>query len=79
VLLNHGRQTATFDVPVSGPARRLRVTPERLPRQPDAPVHETGADDIPLHEWEALVTGKRRIDLDPGELTLISPKESPHE
>jgi len=62
----------TLDLPATGAVTRLRVSPERLPRQPDAPVHATSADETPLHDWAPLAAGNGRIDLDPGELTLIS-------
>ncbi len=72
VLLNHGRETATFDVSLSGLDRRLRVSPERLPCRPDAPVHETGAEEEPLCHWQPLSQTGGRICLEPGELTLLS-------
>jgi hypothetical protein len=72
VLLNHGRDTVSLNLPATGSAKRLRVSPERLPHQPDAPVHATSADDVPLHAWESLAADCGRIDVDPGELTLIS-------
>jgi hypothetical protein len=72
VLLNHGPETVTIDVPVARPAKRLRVRPEDLPRRPDAPVHETGNEDTPLHDWKPLAMDNPSIDVDPGELTLFS-------
>ncbi|MBF0245691.1 MAG: hypothetical protein HQL31_10555 [Planctomycetes bacterium] len=72
VLLNHGPDTVKLNVPATGPAKRLRISPERLPHQPDAPVHATSADDVPLHDWAPLAAANGRIDLDPGELTLVS-------
>lgn len=72
VLLNHGQDVLTLDPPVSGPGKRLRVSPERLPRQPDSQRHETGIEEMPLRDWQALAEGGNPIHLDPGELTVIS-------
>ena len=72
VLLNHGPDTVKLNVPATGPAKRLRVSPERLPHQPDAPVHATAAGETPLRDWEPLAVGTGNIDVDPGELTLVS-------
>jgi len=73
VLLNHGRESVSLDLPFPGPGRRLRVSPDRLPLQPDIPSRQTSDHDRPLRDWQPLSDTDARIHLDPGELTVISP------
>jgi hypothetical protein len=74
VLLNHGREAVSVELPFPGPGQRLRVSPERLPRQPDIPSRQTAVHELPLRDWQSLAEGGHPIHLDPGELTVITSK-----
>ena len=74
VLLNHGREAVSVELQFPGPGQRLRVSPERLPRQPDIPSRQTAVHELPLRDWQSLAEGGDPIHLDPGELTVITSK-----
>lgn len=76
VLLNHGRESVSLDRPIPGPGRRLRVSPDRLPLQPDIPSLQTAIHERPLSDWQPVSETDGRIHLDPGELTVISPTKN---
>jgi len=65
VLLNTGAEatTASLRLPATGPARRLRVCPERIPAE----------GDLPLGDWEDLPreAGRVALELAGAELTVI--------
>jgi|GEM_PF-2551926 len=71
-LVCNREATLQVDAPVVGTGERLRVTLDRLPRQPDVLKHEVGNEDEPLSNWEALPTnGDTKIDMQTNELTLL--------
>lgn len=72
LLLNHGLETVSLDRPFPGPGLRLRVSPDRLPRQPDIPSRQTSVHELPLSDWQPLAEADGPIHLDPCELTVIS-------
>lgn len=70
-LLNPGAESAELTMNWQEDAKRLRVSPGRLPRQPDCPDRKTMEDELPLHHWESVPVGPVPCQLDPCELTIL--------
>jgi hypothetical protein len=67
-LLNHDSTPVELTLSTLHPFRRLRVSPTRLPAQPDILGHETSAWEMPLADWQA---SPFPLSLDAQELTII--------
>ena len=70
-VLNPGAEEAELALDLRESAKRLRVSPGRLPRQPDTPIRNTVEAGLPLHNWESLAAGLVSCRLDPSELTIL--------
>ncbi len=72
-LLNYGTEDVSVSVPVSGPMRRLRISPDHLPRRPDILDREKPADEMPLTDWQVVAadTAAQPLWIAPQELTLL--------
>lgn len=78
-LLNQGPLPMALRWSAAGEIRRLRITPDRLPRRPDILSRETVEEELPLSTWEA-VAGPGRVGdiaLETHELTVL--KSQNHE
>ncbi|CAN5455441.1 hypothetical protein BH09VER1_BH09VER1_36480 [soil metagenome] len=67
-LLNPTKHPVEVVVDFPTRARRLRVSPSRLPRRPDISSRATPENDLSLHNWESASAS---FQLDPQELTLL--------
>ncbi|CAN5455369.1 hypothetical protein BH09VER1_BH09VER1_36470 [soil metagenome] len=70
-LLNPTERSVEVAVDFPATARRLRVSPSRLPRRPDIPIRATPENDLPLHNWEPLSAASTSFQLDSYELTVF--------
>ncbi|OPZ27605.1 MAG: hypothetical protein BWZ02_01580 [Lentisphaerae bacterium ADurb.BinA184] len=72
-LLNHGSETVHVSLAVAASLRRLRISPDRLPRRPDVLDRETVTGETPLADWQAVEadTATHPVQIDPQELTLL--------